>query len=354
METSFRGTFVISWSQTEIDGLVDAPLSALTVGAVWSWRGETVRVDGPSGVLRLAATEVDMTRRRCAAKMVRRLISAAQSDTTRLDDIVVSDAPSDDCFVVTNGFNSFTVTVIDAGQGVPPLLMFLDEVPPQNTELWVVHQAIQDHKRAAQGTELGGVICFTPGTRIETPEGPRLVEELREGDFVQTKDNGAQEIQWIGCRRMSGARLFAMPHLRPVRIRPGALGPDRPDAELLVSPEHRMLLQGPVAQVLFNTPEVLIAARDLVNDRSILVDLAVREVTYFHILLPRHQIVWANGVESESFHPASAALSALSDVDRERLLKLNPVYEFQPHTYGDFARRSLTASETAILLHEAS
>ena len=59
---------------------------------------------------------------------------------------------------------------------------------------------------------------------VQTPQGPRLVEELREGDHVQTKDDGAQEIQWIGSRRMTGARLFAMPRLRPIRIRAGAEG----------------------------------------------------------------------------------------------------------------------------------
>ena len=53
MKTGFRGTFVISWTQTEIDGLEAAPVSALDVGAAWSWRGEALRVDGPSDLLRL-------------------------------------------------------------------------------------------------------------------------------------------------------------------------------------------------------------------------------------------------------------------------------------------------------------
>ena len=79
------------------------------------------------------------------------------------------------------------------------------------------------------GPESGGVICFTPGTRIRTPDGLVLVEDLREGDRVQTKDDGAQEIMWKGSRRMTGACMFAMPHLRPVRIKAGALGVERPD-----------------------------------------------------------------------------------------------------------------------------
>ncbi len=220
--------------------------------------------------------------------------------------------------------------------------------------MWVVHHTLQGMAGASTGPESGGVICFTPGTRIETPDGPRLVEELREGDWVQTKDNGAQEIQWLGSRRMSGARLFAMPKLRPIRIRAGALGAERPDEELLVSPEHRMLISGDVAQALFNTPEVLVLAKDLINNSTISVDLAVRETTYIHMLLPQHQILWANGVETESFHPASTALSTLADEDRKRLIDQLPALEYEPHAYGSFARRNLNASEAAILTHEAA
>lgn len=353
MKTSFRGAYVISWSQTEIDGLQAAPLGALTAGACWSWTGDIVRVDGPSDVLRLERTDEDLTTRKCAAKLVKRLVKAARTDTTDLERVCVPDGTSDNCFVITNGVESFTVTLIEVGAGAQPLLMFLDSIPSHNTDFWVVHHNFSALQASAERVEPGGVICFTPGTHIETPQGPRLVEELREGDFVQTKDNGAQEVQWIGSRRMTGARLFAMPRLRPVLIRAGALGVERPDSELLVSPEHRLMIEGDVAQALFNTREVLIAAKDLVNDRTITVDLRVREVTYVHLLLSRHQILWANGVETESFHPASAALSALDDEDRKRLLEINPSFEHEPQLYGGFARRMLNASEATILKHES-
>ena len=141
------------------------------------------------------------------------------------------------------------------------------------------------------------MICFTPNTRIATPEGPVLVRDLAEDDLILTKDDGPQPIRWIGWRRMSGARMFAMPELRPIRIRGGALGLDVPDDDLLVSPKHRLVIKGGVAQALFNTPEGLVAARDLLNDHSVTVDRRVNDVTYVHLLLDRHQVVFANGVE---------------------------------------------------------
>ncbi|MGR3272579.1 Hint domain-containing protein [Thalassococcus profundi] len=355
MGTGFRGTFVISWSQTDIDGLKAAPVSSLAVGAAWSWKGDAVRVDGPTSLLRLDQADGEADIRRRAARMVRRLVGAAVADTRRPGDIEVSHPLADSSFVVTDGAQSYTVTLIEVAPDTAPLLMFVDELPPRSCDLWIVHHTLEPRLMQAESAEQGGgVICFTPGTRLTTPDGFVRVEDLREGDWVQTKDSGAQQVQWIGSRRMSGARLFAMPRLRPIRIRAGAFGIERPDEEFLVSPEHRMVVRGAVAQSLFNTSEVLVAARDLINGSTVVLDSQAREVTYVHLLLPRHEVLFANGVETESFHPASTALTTLAEGDRLRLQRHLPGVSENPNVYGGYARRNLTPSEAAILMHEAA
>lgn len=353
MKTGFRGTFVVSWSQTEIDGLPAAPVGALEVGAAWSWHGDAVRVDGPAGLLRLDTASDEAELRRRAARSVRRLVGAAVQNRTDVDAVAVDEPLMDSSFAVTNGAQSFTVTLIETGPGQLPLLMFTGSLPPRGTDLWVVHQSLAGRSTERTHGE-SGVVCFTPGTLISTPAGPKRVEQLREGGKVQTRDNGAQEILWIGSRRITGARLHVMPQLRPVRIHAGALGIDRPERELLVSPDHRMLLRGRRVQALFNTPEVLVAAGDLANGRTILPDATVREVTYIHLMLANHQVLWANGVETESFHPSNASLTALSGSDRARLFRLQPQLERDPLSYGAYARRNLSASEAAILAHQAA
>jgi hypothetical protein len=358
MKTGFGGTFVISWAQTEIDGLDAAPVHSLNVGAAWSWRGDAIRVDGPNDVLRLDDADGAENLRKRAARMVHRLVGAALDHDAKTrpahDRRAKSDTPlMDNSFVVTDGGRSYTITLIEVGGGKQPLLMFLDEIPPRNSDLWIVHHTLGVTFGADTTPGSGGVICFTPGTAIQTPYGLRAIEELREGDLVQTKDDGAQRIRWVGSRRMSGARLFAMPHLRPIRLKAGAFGEDVPDDDLIVSPQHRILLQGSAAQALFNTPEVLVAAKDLINGDTVTVDTKLREITYIHMLFDSHQVLWANGVETESFHPASAALTSLDDADRARLLSAHPELEFDPHTYGRFSRRSLSASEAAIYSHAA-
>jgi len=349
MMTGSHGTFVISWSQTEVDGLTGAPMHALGVGASWRWTGKPVRVDGPPEVLLLeqASGEADLRRR--AARAVHKLVGAALRPGLSPDMVEVDDPLLNVGFQVTDGRSSYTVTVINVSPGTPALLMFLGDVPPANTDLWVVQATMQASSVNRLTDQPTGVICFTPGTRIRTADGDVPVELLSEGDRILTRDNGPQELLWIGHRRISGARLYAMPELRPVRIRAGALGIDRPDGDLIVSPQHSVLITGPKAQALFNTPEVLVAAQDLIDDRRVHVDHSLREVTYVHLLLERHEVVWANGLPTESFHPALTALDAVDPGQRARLIEKFPELDYDPAAYGDYARRILTRPEAAIM-----
>ena len=351
MKTGSLGTFVISWSQTEVDGLKAAPLDVLAVGTTWRWSGAPVRVDGPQGVLLLEGAEGFADIRKRAARMVRRLVGVAVGGEGDAD-VNDSETLPDQGFIVTDGHQSFTVTIIPVPDTGARLLMLVGEVPPVDQDLWVVRTSIDRTHSGAGARTAGGVICFTPDTRLATPTGPRMIRDMRPGDLIETRDNGPQEVLWSGHRRMSGARLYAMPHLRPIRFKAGALGVGRPDDDLLVSPQHRMLLQGPAAQALFNTPEVLVAAEDLLNDHTIIVDHTMREVTYVHILLQHHNVIWANGLESESFHPSNTALDTVDPDQLGGLLQLLPGVEANPHVYGDYARRNLSASEAAILRYE--
>lgn len=144
-----------------------------------------------------------------------------------------------------------------------------------------------------------GPPCFVAGTFIETPEGSCLVENLRAGDWVVTLDKGPQQVRWRGKRSVVGVGDFA-----PIRFAKGAMGNDAP---LLVSPQHRMLVEGWRAQLLFGEDEVLVAAKHLVNADTIHV-LPMREVSYHHFLFDGHEIVFANGAPSESFHPGETIL----------------------------------------------
>ncbi len=348
MGTGYNGTFVIPWSHTEIDGLRGAPIGSLKEGASWSWVGRAIRVDGPTSLFVLSGSE-DVARLHArAARIVRkRLGGVAHLDLDAKADMD-PEPLMDGGFSVTDGYREYRVTIIEMPTG-EPLAMLAGDLPDVGQELWISGMALAKAQVNRVNHGVRQVICFTPDTHIATPDGPVQVSDLNEGDLIQTKDDGPQPIRWIGSRRMTGARLFATPDLRPVRIRGGALGSGVPDAELLVSPDHRMVVRGPTAEALFNSPEVLVRARDMVNDRTITVDHRPSPVTYFHILLDRHQIVWANGLESETFHPANTPFEAIAPEQRAGLLEKVPEIDRDASLYGGFARRLLSAPEAAIL-----
>lgn len=160
--------------------------------------------------------------------------------------------------------------------------------------------------------------CFTRGTLIATEQGEIAVEDLTVGCRVLTTDHGAQVIRWIGSRRVPATGKMA-----PIVFAAGTIGNGR---ELAVSPQHRMLVSGPKAQIMYGTNELLVPAKALVNGDTV----QIREggcVEYFHILLDAHEVIFANGARVESLYPGPQALIAIGDESRAEILALFPELE---------------------------
>ena len=121
MSTGFLGTFVISWAQTELDGHWSSSLSNLEVGGTWAWTGDAVRVDGAAGVLPLGQAKGMADLHKRAALSVRRFLGAVAAGTSSLVGIHVEAPLSEMAFSVTDGRSSWTVTIIEAAAGRPPL-----------------------------------------------------------------------------------------------------------------------------------------------------------------------------------------------------------------------------------------
>lgn len=168
------------------------------------------------------------------------------------------------------------------------------------------------------------VICFTRGTLIKTIEGDRRIEDLRQGDLVWTKDNGFQPIRWIGSKALSQDLLENVPNLRPVHILAGALGQGLPKRDLMVSPQHRILVNSKIAKRMTHENEVLVSAKQLLQLDGF--DYAETEngVEYYHFLFDRHEIVEAEGAQSESLFTGPEALKAVDPEARAEILSIFP------------------------------
>ncbi len=187
---------------------------------------------------------------------------------------------------------------------------------------------------SVSGFALPVFVCFTRGTHILTPAGERAVQNLSVGDRIVTRDHGVQAIRWIGSTRLPANALAARPDLRPVRIAAGALGPNTPVRDLSLSRQHRVLVRDWRADVLFGSPDgVLTPAFTLINDTTVRVvdDSAtykdVGGVEYFHIAFDTHEVIYSEGLETESFHPAADTVSILTQPQREELYAIFPALE---------------------------
>lgn len=172
--------------------------------------------------------------------------------------------------------------------------------------------------------QIGAAVCYAAGTLIATPSGSVPVENLRPGDLVQTRDNGCKEVLWIGQRRLHREELDRHENLRPVLIGCGIFGNPEP---LLVSPQHRILLTRADFPGLTPWDEAFVKAKHLAElaRGNIRVAHGKRSVTYVHVLLDRHEVVFANGLQSESFYPGEMALRGISRRDRTVVTRLFPV-----------------------------
>jgi len=184
-----------------------------------------------------------------------------------------------------------------------------------------------------------GPVCFTAGTLIDTANGTCLIENLKVGDMIPTRDHGLQPILWIGKQLVNGAEKFA-----PVRFSKGAIGNSQ---ELLVSPNHRVLISDWRAEMFFGEDEVLVEAKHLINNDSIRFEKC-ETVEYYHLLFADHEIIKASGVPSESYFPGHAINRDEKNV-REEVLEIFPDIAKQNNQDWKLARPALRKHEAELL-----
>ena len=158
------------------------------------------------------------------------------------------------------------------------------------------------------GIDYDEVVCFTPDCRIDTARGSVPVDQLRPGDQLQTADNGLQPLRWIGRSDVPGLKRIAS-DLHPVLIRKGAFGPGRPARDVRVSPQHRFCFDN--AAMMFHDEEILAPAKGLIDGQRILRDRSARGVSYVHLLLDRHELLFCEGVKTESFQPSFRTMAMM-------------------------------------------
>lgn len=335
-------------TQSTVNGAPQNYAFGPPVGGTWTWTGSTTNfyVRENDGATQYNG---DPTNEQVSAQ---EQFGGIGEQVTEIDGVFYQTI-WDYTFTVTDGTNTFRVAVIDVdlnndndlndvidGNSEDGFyLVFPDGVPPAGVDYTI--GGIVENDGLTPHLGLGAqIVCYASGTLIDTALGPRPIEGLEPGDLIRTKNNGLQPVIWHGVSR---ARAFGK--TAPVVIRKGALGNTR---DLVVSQQHRMLVESYRAELLFGEGSVLVKAKDLVDDRAIY----IREgglVDYHHLLLPKHEIIFAEGIPSESFQPGPEGLSTLSSENRLRLLAAAPGLEQDCNNYSA-AHLSLKRHETLCLM----
>jgi hypothetical protein len=164
--------------------------------------------------------------------------------------------------------------------------------------------------------------CFTPGAMITTQRGELPIQMLEVGDRVVTRDNGMQPVRWVGKTQMFLHDFQAEPHLLPVLIRQGSFGRDLPERDMMVSPNHRILVANERSSLRFSEREVLVSAKHLSVHGVHTVQSS--GTTYVHFMCDRHEVVLVNGIWTESFQPEDQSLKSIGNAQRLEICEIFP------------------------------
>jgi hypothetical protein len=228
-----------------------------------------------------------------------------EGNTGRPDSLAIVDPASGDYIVFNMDLD-------------PPRVAQQPGFPGKTNVGTVDGQAVQDDQAAGLSYQYdkasGGyayretfVPCFAAGTRIGTPDGPRPVETFRPGDMVDTRDHGPRPVRMVLSR---AASFDAAEHPdKPIELKPGALGHGIPGRMLVLSPNHRVLIDDGRGR------EVLVPAKALTGRPGIRQRHGARHVLYYHLVLDLHEIVMAEGAATETYlagdHAMAVALPGL-------------------------------------------
>ncbi len=197
---------------------------------------------------------------------------------------------------------------------------------------------------AGARTKLAESACvsFTRGTHITMADGRQvLIEDLRPGDKVLSRDSGPQELRWIGEQTLRATGPFA-----PIIIAPGALNNS---GELTVSPNHRLFIYQRVDTIGAGQKEVMIKARHLLNGVSV-IQAEGGFVDYFQLLFDKHEIIYAEGIASESLFVDTTTSLVVPQEVQKRLAG-----GARPSTFGrELGANDLAAKDAVDILRRAS
>jgi hypothetical protein len=175
------------------------------------------------------------------------------------------------------------------------------------------------------------------------------VETLQAGDQVINAYGNPVTLRWKSCRKLSALDLMLQPKFRPVCIPRWSLGQHQPASDLWVSPWHRVVVGGYDVELMYSQEQVFVAAKHLADVVITPMQLHLDDVEYIHLLFDQHEVIFANGLATESLYPGDVAIASLSEDDRDTMSACLQRYGRDIASYGPTALTALTGREAGVL-----
>ena len=284
------------------------------------------------------------------------LIGGGGADTLSGGDDADTFSGLSDGDVITGGEGGTDVDTIKVGPDTPFNVLY-DAADPTfdpatgESESGVI-QLLDAPGGSVTGTitfsEIENIMCFTPGTLVATAQGQKPVETLNQDDLILTRDNGFQPIAWTGQRALTAQELAASPKIQPILIKANSLGEGVPERDMMVSPNHRMLVTDPKLQMYLHESEALVAAKHMTAIDGV-AQMATSSLTYVHFMFERHEVVLADGAWSESFQPGDYSMNGMPSEQRAEIDMLFPELEVAGAAAFMSARTQLKGFEARTL-----
>ncbi len=182
------------------------------------------------------------------------------------------------------------------------------------------------------------VVCFTQGTRILTPTGEKPVETIQKGDLVLTLNARPRAVKLVLHRNLHFPE--APERLKPIEFKPGCLGAALPMRTLRLSPQHRVLVTSEILESVAGAKVALVPAKGLLGLKGVRQMKGCRRVDYYHLVFDGHEVVFSEGLATESLFPGPEALRSVTTKQRKELLEIFPDLKgptnctFRPSTAG--------------------
>lgn len=232
-----------------------------------------------------------------------------------------------------DGFRVYSITIGSGNSGNNTTTALISEAPLVPGQQYVFTQEGNIGNGEVPYADLA---CFGAGTLIETETGLQAVETLQAGDLVRTADRGL-----CALRAVLSTQILAAGENAPIVFADGAMGNA---GTLVLSPNHRVVIRGARVELLTGVEEALVAAKHLVNGGSIR-QRTGGMITYYHLVFERHEIVFSNGIASESYFPAS-------DIGADRMGRDPQAAEFH-RLFPGYETRGAQFARPAVRRHEA-